>query len=87
MTEPFTIRSIISCVVYFIPLQFENRRFEMVIVMPDRFKGLLYFADSAKRGLNIPEAENIFRVALDALGKRSLILFSVALILYFLIQG
>merc|ERR1712156_620931 len=55
-----------------IPYAFENRRFEMVIVMPDRFKGLLYFADSAKRGLNIPEAENIFRVALDALETRRL---------------
>jgi len=50
-----------------IPYAFQDHRFEMVIVMPEVSKGLLYFADSAKKGLNDPESENIFRAALDAL--------------------
>ena len=48
-------------------LQFQNQRFEMVIVMPEMYKGLKFFADSAKTGLDNPLAENIFRKALDAL--------------------
>ena len=47
--------------------QFQNQRFEMVIVMPEMYKGLKFFADSAKTGLDNPLAENIFRKALDAL--------------------
>ena len=39
----------------------------MVIVMPEMYKGLMFFADSAKTGLDNPLAENIFRKALDAL--------------------
>ena len=48
-------------------LQFQNQRFEMVIVMPEMYKGLKFFADSAKTGLDNPLAENIFRKALEAL--------------------
>jgi hypothetical protein len=47
--------------------QFQDQRFEMVIVMPGMYKGLMFFADSAKTGLDNPLAENIFRKALDAL--------------------
>ena len=55
-----------------LPFQFQNQRFEMVIVMPEAtvgpvYKGLLFFEDSARKGLNDPESENIYRAALDAL--------------------
>ena len=39
----------------------------MVIVMPEMYKGLTFFADSAKTGIDDPLAENIFRKALEAL--------------------
>ena len=51
----------------FLASQCQNQRFEMVIVMPEMYKGLKFFADSAKTGLDNPLAENIFRKALDAL--------------------
>ena len=35
--------------------------------MPEMFKGLTFFADSAKTGIDNPLAENIFKKALDAL--------------------
>ena len=35
--------------------------------MPEMYKGLTFFADSAKTGIDNPLAENIFRKALDAL--------------------
>merc|ERR1712012_596495 len=47
--------------------QFSEDRFEMVILMPENFKGLDFLSDSLKRLRDVPDRENIFDVAEKAL--------------------
>ena len=47
--------------------QFSEDRFEMVILMPENFKGLDFLSDSLNRSRAIPNRENIFDVAEKAL--------------------